>query len=73
MKPTHALHRGNYGLVSCQKAACGQRLELAENSNPRSALESRLSLHSRRCDPAFPKAPSRKADSDFIAVQVELC
>jgi len=30
MQPTHALHRGNYGLVRCQEAACGQRLELAE-------------------------------------------
>jgi len=29
MQPTHALHRGNYGLVRCQEAAYGQRLELA--------------------------------------------
>ena len=29
MQPTHALHRGNYGLVICQEAACRQRLGLA--------------------------------------------
>ena len=41
-------------------------------SSPASS-ERRLPLHSKRCDPAFPKTPSRKADSVFIAVQVELC
>ena len=28
MQSTQVLHRGNYGLVRCQEAACGQRLEL---------------------------------------------
>ena len=33
MQPTHALHLGNYGVVRCQEAAPGQRLELAERAH----------------------------------------
>ena len=31
MQPMHALHRGNYSLVTFQEAACGPRLELARS------------------------------------------